>query len=110
MAISFKAPSNIIKFKVKGSVKDGTGVDQAFAFELEATRINQDDAQAIINSGEKTVDIMADLVTGWTGVKDGTSTIEYSTDNFRALCREYPGLSNLVFSTYFGEVGAKAKN
>ena len=110
MAISFKAPSNVLKFKVKGTVKDGAGVDQAFAFDLEATRINQDDAQAIINSGEKTVDIMADLVTGWTGVKDGTSTIEYSADNFRALCREYPGLSNLIFSTYFGEVGAKAKN
>ena len=110
MAISFKAPSNVLKFKVKGTVKDGAGVDQAFAFDLEATRINQDDAQAIINSGEKTVDIMADLVTGWTGVKDGTSTIEYSSDNFRALCREYPGLSNLIFSTYFGEVGAKAKN
>lgn len=110
MAISFKAPSNVVKFKVKGSVKDGAGVDQSFAFELEAQRINQDEAQAIVNSGEKTVDIMADLVTGWMGVKDGTSTIEYSTDNFRALCREYPGLSNLVFSTYLGEVGAKAKN
>lgn len=110
MAISFKAPSNVVKFKVKGSVKDGAGVDQSFAFELEAQRINQDEAQAIVNSGEKTVDIMSELVINWTGVKDGATAIEYSTDNFRALCREYPGLSNLVFTTYLGEVGAKAKN
>lgn len=110
MAISFKAPSNIVKFKVKGMVKDAAGLDQPFAFELEAQRINQDDAQVIVNSGDKTVDIMAELVINWTGVKDGATAIEYSTDNFRALCREYPGLSNLVFSTYMGEVGAKAKN
>lgn len=110
MAISFKAPSNVVKFKVKGTVKDAAGLDQPFAFDLEAHRVSQDDVQSIISSGEKTVDVMAEKLIGWVGVKDGASTIEYSAENFRALCGEYPGLSNLVFTTYLAEVGAKAKN
>ncbi len=110
MGISFKAPSNIVKFKVKGSVKDGAGVDQPFSFELEATRINQDQARTISKSSDTTIEVMADLIINWKGVKDGTADIEYSADNFRALCREYVGLGNVVYSSYIAEVGAQAKN
>ena len=110
MGISFKAPSNVVKFKVKGSVKDGAGVDQPFSFELEARRISQDEIQSLVRKIEEPEDVMAELIIGWAGVKDGTAEIEYSPDNFHALCREYIGLSRLVFDTYLFEVRAKAKN
>lgn len=110
MAISLKV-SDTIKFKVKGTNKDENGIDQPFDFWLTADRADQDEVRAIFKSEENMIDVLVSKVTDWTGVKDADGKqVPYSSDNLQALCKLYPGLTNIAFTTYMTEVGAKAKN
>lgn len=109
MSISIKV-DDTLRFQVKGTNKDAKGIDQPFSFWLTADRSDQDELSALVKSDDKMIDVLVDKVTDWTDVKDDGKQVPYSADNLRALCKAYPGLTHITFTTYLAEVGAKAKN
>ncbi len=104
--------SDTVGFKVKGAINDAAGVPQAFDFNLTASRLDADQIQAKLKTDSEAsiTDFLADVIEGWSGVRDADDKpLAYSEDNLRALCK-IPGLAGLAFRTYLAEVGAKEKN
>lgn len=104
--------SDTVGFKVKGSINDAAGVAQSFDFSLTAHRLDSEQIQQKLKSKEELVyaDFMADVVTGWGGVRDADDKpLDYSEANLRLLFK-IRGVANLAFTTYLNEVGAKEKN
>ena len=99
MSISLKV-SNIVTFNVKGSTKTESGSEQPFGFTLKAERLTQSEMLRIIRADEQVVEIMAEKVISWTGVKDGDQHVEYSADLLRLLCENHPGLGIKAFNAY----------
>lgn len=104
--------SNTVRFKVKGTIKDESGVDQPFDFSLTCMRLDSEQIQSKLRSESdaSVVDFLVDVVEDWSGVRDADDKpLPFTEDNLRALCR-IPGIASLIFRTYLIEVGAKEKN
>lgn len=104
--------SNIVGFKVKGTINDAAGIAQPFDFSLTCKRLNAEQIQAKLKSDTDTsiTDFMVDVVSGWSGVKDeDDKQLPYSEEALRQLF-EIAGVAGVSFRTYMSEVGAKEKN
>lgn len=102
--------SNKVGFKVKGSINNEAGQPEPFEFSLTADRLDTEAIQATTQSEGTLVDFLASVITDWKGVKDEDGApVPYSEDALRQLSK-IPGVAGLIFSTYFAEAGAKAKN
>lgn len=103
--------SSTCKFKVRGTIKDEAGTDQAFDFWLTARRLDAEQIQAKLREGETSVvDFMVEVVEDWSGVKDADDKpLPYSEAAYRELAR-IPGVAQVAFRAYLNESGAKEKN
>lgn len=102
--------SNKVGFKVKGSINNEAGTPEPFEFSVTAERLDTDAIQSATQSEGTLVDFLASVVTDWKGVKDDDGTpVPYSEDALRQLCK-IPGVAGVMFTAYFSEAGAKAKN
>lgn len=115
MAISISV-SNTVQFKVRGSIKDASGVDQPFTFGLTCERLPEEDITARIKGfdgsiSEFATEFMADVIDDWSDVIDGDKqSVPFSRNAWLQLCRNVPGLSLVTLAAYRQESGAKAKN
>lgn len=101
-----------VRFKVKGVIRDGNGIDQPFDFHLTCLRLDADAIKGRLSSDSDSsiVDFLADVVEDWTGVRDADEkAVPYSEDALRALCK-IPGVAAVAFRTYLAECGAREKN
>ena len=104
--------SDTVGIKVKGTINDATATPQPFEFRLTCLRLDSDQiTDKLKNESDATiVDFLADIVEGWSGVRDAQDQpLPYSVDALRQLCK-IPGVPGLAFRTYMAEVGAKEKN
>ena len=105
--------SNLVGFKVKGSINDASGIAQPFDFGLTCVRLSLDEIQSKLREdGESATvtDFMVSIVRDWSGVKEEDGqTVPYSEGALRALCN-ISGIAMLVYRAYMNEVGAKEKN
>lgn len=102
--------SDIVGFKVKGAINDAAGVAQPFDFSLTCTRLDADQLHAKIKDDSTLVEFLADVVQGWSGVRDADDKpLPYTEDALRQLCK-IPGVAGVAYRTYCEEVGAKTKN
>lgn len=102
--------SNKVGFKVKGSINNEAGVAEPFEFSVIADRLTTEEIQLISQGSDSLIDFLASVITDWKGVKDEDGApVPYSEDALRQLCK-IPGAAGVIFSTYFAEAGAKAKN
>jgi hypothetical protein len=104
--------SDTVGFKVKGTINDAAGIAQPFDFTLTCTRLDADQIQSRLNVGSEVsiADFMVDVVSGWSGVRDGDDkNLPYSEDALRQLFK-IPGIGGLALRTYISECGAKEKN
>ena len=104
--------SDTVGIKVKGTINDAAGVAQPFDFGLTCSRLDAETIHAKLNdnSGSTIIDFIAEVTSGWSGVRDADNApLPYSEDNLRALCK-IPGVAPVIFKTYLNEVGAKEKN
>ncbi|CAN7410571.1 hypothetical protein LJR074_002597 [Acidovorax sp. LjRoot74] len=101
-----------VKFPVKGSIKDESGVDKPFDFTLTCKRLDTDEIQAKKNEDGSYIyaDFMAGVIEDWSGVKDkDNQAVLYTTDAWQALSK-IPGVAALAWQAYMRENGAKEKN
>lgn len=111
MAISIVV-SDTVGIKVTGSINNASGTPVPFNFHLICTRLDADQIQEKLKteSDASLIDFLADITTGWSGVKDADDTfLDYSESNLRRLCK-LPGIAGIAFRTYLAEAGAKEKN
>lgn len=104
--------SDTVGIKVKGTINDAAGVPQPFDFNLTCTRLDADQISAKLKSESEAsiTDFLADIIQGWSAVRDADEKpLPYTEQNMRQLCK-IPGVANLAFRTYLAEVGAKEKN
>lgn len=117
MSISVNAIqiSPVVKFKVKGSIKDEHGTDKPFSFFLSCERVQEQDIAARMKASdgsiaEFAVDFMGDVIVDWSDViDDDKQPVPFSREAWQQLCR-VPGLPLVVLATYREEAGARAKN
>ncbi|MFN7155083.1 MAG: hypothetical protein ACK4OE_15470 [Acidovorax sp.] len=106
---------NKVKFRVKGSFRNGEGVDQPFDFGLRCKRLDTDAITDLKSSDGSYIyaDFMAAVIEEWFDVNgggaDGKKAVPYTTDAWHALCKT-PGVAALAWATYMRENGAKEKN
>jgi hypothetical protein len=104
--------SNLVKFKVKGTIKDEAGTDQPFDFHLTCRRLDADQIKTKLadNSETSVADFMLEVIEDWQGVRDADDQpMQFTEAAWRQLCK-IPGVSLVAFRTYLAEVGAKEKN
>lgn len=104
--------SPTVKFKVKGTIKDGNGVDQPFDFSLTCKRLDAEQQGALKDESGSIVyaDFMAAVIEDWDGVKDGNDAVlPFTVENWHALAK-VQGVAQLTWLTYMRESGAKEKN
>lgn len=104
--------SDTVGFKVKGTINDASGVPQAFDFGLTCVRLDADQIQAKLkgDTDASIIDFLADIVEGWSNVRDAEDKpLAFTEASLRQLCK-IPGVAPLTFRTYLTEVGAKEKN
>jgi hypothetical protein len=114
MAISIRIEP-IVKFKVKGTIKDAHGVDQPFTFGLTCSRVPEEVIADRIQGFEGTItdfatQFLGDTISDWSEVlDDDKKPVPYSIAAWQQLCR-IPGLPMVALAAYRQESGAKAKN
>lgn len=104
--------SPLVKFKVKGTIKDESGADQPFDFSLICERRNTDEIAGLLRdkSDQSLTEFMVGVIRDWDGVRDEENKpIPYSKEELEKLFL-IPGVGAIAFRTYFEESGAKAKN
>lgn len=102
--------SDIVGFKVKGTINDEAGVAQPFTFGLTCTRLDQEQISEKLRTETPIVEFLVGIVLGWSDVKDDADKpLPFSEESLRALFK-IPGVSGVAFRTYLAEVGAKEKN
>lgn len=102
--------SNKVKFKVKGTLNDESGVAKPFDFSLTCIRLDADEIQTSLDSAGKIHEFMAEVMLDWDGLRDANKAlVPFSEDAVKALFK-IPGMARVVFNTYLAEVGAKEKN
>ncbi|MCA3303794.1 MAG: hypothetical protein INF98_16690 [Roseomonas sp.] len=104
--------SNLVKFKVKGTIKDEAGTDQPFDFHLTCRRLDEDQIKTKLadNSETSVTDFMLEVIEQWQGVRDAEDKpMDFTEAAWRQLCK-IRGVSLVAFRTYLAEVGAKEKN
>lgn len=113
MALKYKI-SNIVGFKVEGTINDETGAAKPFDFNLTCDRHSTDeiaDRMAGDYSFAAVMTFMLSVIKGWSGVRDDADkAMDYSEENFRELCANISGLLFIAFTAYREQAGAKAKN
>jgi hypothetical protein len=104
--------SNLVKIKVRGTIKDEAGTDQPFDFSLTCRRLDADQIKTKLsdNSEASVSDFMLEVIEDWAGVRDADDKpLPFSESAWGQLCK-IPGVSLVAFRTYLSEVGAKEKN
>jgi hypothetical protein len=108
MAIKIQV-SDIVRCTVRGTIANQDG-PQPFDFWFLARRL--DDAALADKLAERDsliADFLADIVTGWGGVKGEDGELPFTEGALRELMK-IPGISKLMLRAYIEDVGAKAKN
>lgn len=109
MAITIEV-SDLVKFKVKGTINDETGTAKPFDFWLTCERLDADELSAKIKGDGNITEFMVDLVRDWDEVRTlAGQKIPFSVDALRQLLA-IPGVAYVSYRTYTVEVGAKEKN
>lgn len=104
--------SDTVGIKVKGAINDAAGNPQSFHFGLTCNRLDSEQIKNKLTSDSEAsiTDFMADVVQGWSDVRDADDKpLPYSADALRQLFL-IPGVAGLAFRTYLAEGGAKEKN
>lgn len=101
-----------VEVPVKFTLKVGR-VNKIFSFTLTATRQPQEVIEAWIADNERKVkDILADVVSGWSGqtlVIDGDKPAEFNPESFAAMLN-VPGVAMRLYTAYLKDCAAKEKN
>jgi len=112
MAFKLKV-GNLLSIPIKLEINDGKAKPAAFAFTLEAERMNLDEAQAAFQlDGEKAdrpiVDFLHEKITGWNGQ---TLVVDEDTGQPAAFSREafdsmlsLVGVANVIHGAYVREL------
>ena len=102
--------SDLVKFKVKGTINDEHGIAKPFDFWLTCERLESDDLSAKIKSDGNITEFMVDVVRDWDEVRDASGQkIPFSQQVLRTLFA-IPGVAFVSYRAYTTEVGAKEKN
>lgn len=104
--------SNLVKFKVEGTINDENGVSKPFDFWLTCERLPADQLtfDALRVRGETNAQFMQRVIKDWEGVRDHENKpVPYSDSAFTELMR-IPGVDGVAISAYLAGAGAKAKN
>lgn len=110
MSILIKV-SDTVRFPVEGKLRDDTGTEKDFAFDLVMRRLNQDEFDAVlVDPNAKVSDIVKSNATGWHCVKaeDGVE-VPFSAAGLTGLLL-IPGMTTLVWVAYCKNAGVQAKN
>lgn len=107
------AISDKVEFDVKLNLRDGKAV-KTFKFEVEATRLDQDEVTARLAAHDNaTKAFMTEVITNVRGQRlvldDAGQPAEYSPEMLDALLGVF-GVSGVVFNRYCKETGAQEKN
>lgn len=105
--------SDIVGFKVEGTINDEKGAPQPFNFTLTATRMSWPKFQAKMKEeGERPIlEFLEEVILDWSGVRDADDApIKYSKEALHQLCDTIAGVSGLMYHAYITQIGAKAKN
>lgn len=107
------AIDDVVEVPVKFTIKV-KGVAKLFAFPFTATRLSQDEVSSRMDeTGKKTKDFMADLVTGWTGQRlvltADDQPADFSPEALEVMLNA-PGVATAFFNAYIRDCGAKEKN
>ncbi len=101
--------SDIVACKVAGELVGANG-PEPFDFTLYLKRLDTERLRdRLTDSSGSMVDFLADLATGWKGVRGDSGEEPFSADALRELMK-LPNLAQLAFDAYLRDVGAKAKN
>jgi hypothetical protein len=99
-----------VKGKLLGAAK---GRDKPFEFTLLQDRLDQEQINERMNSGEKIVDFIVSITHGWEGqrlvLNDDGSPADFSEDALRALL----GIASMgvkCYQSYLADVGVQEKN
>lgn len=127
--------SDIVRFGVRGTLKDSSGADVTFSFRLEGSRMDADEldniialekeraalekeraAQGVADEDAGAVppaanvaDVLKRKITGWLDVVDENGRdVPFSTENFARMLRLL-GMPSLCYGKYIEACGAKGK-
>lgn len=100
---------------VKGKLPTANkGSPLRFDFTLTMRRINQDEINELMKSGEAPKDVVAQRIEGWDGQRlvleeDGTTPAPCNPEAVDALLR-IPGMAVWVLQSYIRDLGVQEKN
>jgi len=102
---------NRVAVQVKGQLPDEAGKPQPFSFTLHCKRLGAQELREVLKDDAKTtVDFMADVVQGWSGVTgDEGAMLPFTEAALNALL-DVPGVAGLAFAAYMEQQAARAKN
>ena len=105
--------SDKVGVRVQGTITNEAGAKEPFDFKLICRRLDVDTAkQATTTSDEERsfADFFVEYTEDWSGVLDADGKkVPYSPEALAQLFK-IPGIGLLAYTSYFGEIAAKAKN
>lgn len=102
--------SNMVSFKVEGSINNEEGVAEPFDFVLKCERLDDLQVKVKLDSGIKVQAFLLDVVRNWSGPRDADDKpVPFSEDAFKGVCN-ITGMAILMYQTYLQSIGAKQKN
>ena len=103
--------SKTFKTKVRFNLTTETGKDEEQSFQAEFKRLSREDVEALVQSGKKDAEMLADVLVGWdmTNADDKTA-VPFNDDTFKAFLT-IPGVAGVSMMRFIETVGAsKTKN
>jgi len=99
--------------KVNVTLKDGTGRDNQYKFDLVCKRKGADELKSQLDSGESVKEIMREVTQGWRGqrlvLESDDAPAEFSADAFDAML-DIAAMPTVLFNFYFKQSSANEKN
>jgi len=102
--------SDKVRFKVSGKLKNESGGDDAFAFDILAKRISTETLSGLKDTDQSIADFIADVALDWFGVQDADGApLEFSAHALRQLLG-IAGMATFIFAEYIRACGPREKN
>ncbi len=107
------AIKDVVNVPVKAVFNDGAS-PRRFEFTLVCNRMKSEPLQEVLKNDEKkTAEFLQEVVVDWSGQRlvldDAGEPAPFSQEAL-AVMMTAPGLANMAFSAYLGQVGAREKN
>ena len=103
--------SKTYKTTVKFNLTTETGKEEEQSFEAEFKRMSREEVEAMIESGKKDAEMLADALVGWSMTNaDDKTPVPFNDDTFKAFLT-IPGVAGVTMMRFIATVGAsKTKN